>query len=191
MSNHEEGFFLSEKASKSRLREAENACKNRAEIIKALSHGKLSRRELVKRGLFTTGGMLAPIHGLNPFVSKASAQSSNPLSSAQGVPTGTPASPLFGVKDFSTPMPRFDVARRIENPMTGGLTPTPQAQSNQTQQKVDPILGGGYGPIEGRPPGDIWAHQRFDQFLPKVGYETSQAPATTNTTYNPRLTRSL
>ncbi len=187
MSNHEEGFFLSEKASKSRLREAENARKNRAEIIKALSHGKLSRRELVKMGLFTTGGMLAPIHGLNPFVSKASAQSSNPLSSAQGVPTGTPASPLFGVKDFSTPMPRFDVARRIENPMTGGLTPTPQAQSNQTQQKVDPILGGGYGPIEGRPPGDIWAHQRFDQFLPKVGYETSQAPATTNTTYNPAV----
>ncbi len=30
-------FFLSPKDSRARLREAENACKNRAEIVKALS----------------------------------------------------------------------------------------------------------------------------------------------------------
>jgi len=32
MSHNEDGFFLSEKASKARLREAENARKNRAEM---------------------------------------------------------------------------------------------------------------------------------------------------------------
>src|SRR5579864_7232753 len=107
MSHNDEGFFLSEKSSKARLREAENARKNRAEIIKAFSQGKVSRRELVKWGLITSGGLLAPIHGLNPFVKSAYAGGNNPASSAGGVPTGAPPSPLapFGVTDFSTPMP--------------------------------------------------------------------------------------
>src|ERR1700749_2710769 len=144
MSNHDDAFFLPENASKARLKEANDARKNRLEIIKAFSQGKVTRRELVKWGLITSGGLLAPIHGLNPFVKSAFAGGNNPLSSATGVPTGTGPSPLFGVQPFSTPMPRFDVAPRIPNPLTGGLTPTPQASSNQTQQKVDPALGGGY-----------------------------------------------
>jgi hypothetical protein len=71
MSHNDEGFFLSEKSSKARLREAENARKNRAEIVKAYSQGKVTRRELVKWGLITTGGAMAPIHALNPFVNTA------------------------------------------------------------------------------------------------------------------------
>jgi FtsP/CotA-like multicopper oxidase with cupredoxin domain len=192
MSNREDGFFLPENASKARKKEAEDARKNRLEIVKAHSQGQVSRRDLVKWGLITSGGLLAPIHGLNPFVTRGNATGSNPLSTASGVPTGTLPSPMFGVQDFSTPMPRFDVGRRIENPLTGGLTPTPQAQSNQTQQKVDPALGGGFGPIEGRPPGPIWAHQRFNEFLPQVGIENTQAQATTNPGfaaggYNPQV----
>ncbi len=194
MSEREDGFFLSEKASKARIREAENARKNRAEILKAFSQGKVSRRELVKWGLITTGGMLAPIHGLNPFVSSAYA-SGGVCCGGGGIPTGAPASPLFGVQPFSTPMPRFDVAPRIPNPLTGGLTPTPQEQSNQTQQLLDPALVGGQtgltGPIEGRPPGPIWAHQRFSQFTPQVGYDVSQAQATTNVTYRPNVSSQL
>ena len=46
-------FFLSPKASKARLREAEQARKNRWDIIKANSHGQVSRRDLIKMGLFT------------------------------------------------------------------------------------------------------------------------------------------
>src|ERR1700748_557989 len=111
MKSDEGGFFLPPDASKARIKEAVNARKNRAEILKAYSQGKVSRRDLVKWGLITSGGLLAPIHGLNPFVSRANAGGSNPLSSAGGVPTGAPLSPLFGVTDFSTPMPRFDVGR--------------------------------------------------------------------------------
>src|SRR5207302_8027177 len=59
MSHNDEGFFLSEKSSKARLREAENARKNRAEIVKAFSQGKVTRRELVKWGLITEGSALA------------------------------------------------------------------------------------------------------------------------------------
>ena len=189
MSHNDEGFFLSEKSSKARLREAENARKNRAEILKAYSQGKVSRRELMKWGLITTGGLLAPIHGLNPFVSSAYA------SGGSTIPTGAPPSPTFGVQPFSTPMPRFDVIARGTNPLGGDLTPVPQAQANQTQQPLDPALVGGQtgltGPIEGRPGGPIWAHQGFDKFPPQIAVEMSQAQAQTNTVYNPTVASTL
>jgi FtsP/CotA-like multicopper oxidase with cupredoxin domain len=173
-------FYLPWNASKDRLRDAENARKNRVEIVKALSHGQVSRRDLIKMGLFTSAGLLAPIHGLNPFVGTSSADVT--------IPTGMAPSPLFGVQPFSTPMPRFDVLQR-NSPTT--LSPAPQAQSNQTQQPLDPALGTGTGPIEGRPPGAIWAHQRFAQFPPQVAVEATQAQATTNTVYNPTVPSTL
>jgi FtsP/CotA-like multicopper oxidase with cupredoxin domain len=179
-------FYLPWNADKARLRDAENARKNRAEIMKALSTGQVSRRELIKWGLFTSAGVLAPISGLNPFVGKGKAQLIAASSPGSGfnIPTGMPPSPLFGVQPFSTPMPRFDVL--AQNPVAS-LTPAPQAQSNQTQQPLDPQLGTGTGPIEGRPPGTIWAHQRFAQFPPAVAVEASQAQAQTNTVYNPQV----
>ena len=133
-----DGFFLSEKSSKARLREAENARKNRAEILKAFSQGKVTRRELVKWGLITAGGALAPIHGLNPFVSSAyaSSGSSGGGNVSNAIPTGAPPSPTFGVQPFSTPMPRFDVIPRGTNPLGGDLTPVPQAQAKDRKSVV-------------------------------------------------------
>ena len=159
-------IYLPWNASKARQRDAERARQNRTEIVRELSWGRVSRRDLIKLGLFTSAGMLAPIRGLNPFVQDASAQ----------IPTGTPPSPLFGVQPFTQPMLRFDVLPR--NPVSS-LNPAPLAQANQTQQPVDPALGGGTGPIEGRPPGPVWAHQRFAQFPPQVAIEVTTAPATT------------
>jgi FtsP/CotA-like multicopper oxidase with cupredoxin domain len=187
-------FYLPKDASKARIREAENARKNRQEILAAYSQGKVTRRELVKWGLFTSAGALAPIAGLNPFVSSSSGQVITPDAggvvalNAFGTVTGLPPSPLFGVAKFSTPMPRFDVLPR--NPVSS-LNPAPTASSNQTQQAVDPLLGGGTGPIEGRPPGDIWAHQQFAQLPPQVAIEVSQSQAQTNTVYNPQVPSSL
>src|SRR6267154_1641692 len=177
-----EGFFLSENSSKARLREAENARNNRAEIVKAYSQGKVSRRDLIQWGLITTGGLLAPIHGLNPFVNSAYAFDGG------GIPTGAPRSPLFGVQPFTQPMPRFDVLPRNA---VSTLTPAPTALSNQTQQAVDPALGGGQGPIEGRPPGAIWAHQQFATLPPQVAVEIFTKGATVNTVYNPGVPSSL
>ena len=169
-------FFLSPKASKARLREAENARKNRWDIIQARSHGQVSRRDLIKMGLFTSAGLLVPISGLSPFARSAFADSN--------IPTGLPASPLFGVQAFSAPMPRFDVFQR--QPVSV-LNPAPTAQANTTQQPVDPALGGGMGPIEGRPPGPIWAHQQFATLPPQVAVEASVEGAKINTTYNPQV----
>jgi FtsP/CotA-like multicopper oxidase with cupredoxin domain len=194
-------FFLPFNAPKSRLRDAENARKNRAEILKAWSQGQVSRRDLIKMGLFTGAGLLMPIGGLSPFVGTAYAKDGGSSGSGSGssggfnIPTGAPRSPLFGVKAFSAPMPRFDVLQRKNNPLNGALDPVPQAEANQTQIPVDPALVGGRtgltGPCEGRPPGPVWAHQQFDLFPPRVAIEAFQGQAQTNTVYNPQVASSL
>jgi manganese oxidase len=172
------GIFLSPKTSKARVKAAEQARRNRTEIVRELSWGRVTRRELIKMGLFTSAGLLAPIRGLNPFFSNASAMDDG----------GTPQSPLFGCQPFTQPMPRFDVLPR--NPVSV-LNPQPTALSNQTQQPVNALLGGGQGPIEGRPPGAIWAHQRFDDFPPVIAIEATQAGAATNFVYRPVCSSSL
>src|SRR3954465_4222108 len=175
-------FFLSRKESMRRVKEAQNAQRNRQEIIKALADGQISRRDLFKWGLYTVGGMLVWKQGLNPFVRSAYA----------AVPTGFPRSPLFGVQAFTQPMPRFDVLPRNA---IGTLTPAPTKEANTTQQLLNPALEGvtpgDTGPIEGRPPGAIWAHQDFDTRPPRIAVEVSQAQAQTNTTYNPQVPSTL
>src|SRR5689334_12948505 len=177
-------MFLSRKASKRRIKEAEDARRNRQEIIKALADGQITRRDLFKWGLYTVGGLLVAKHGLSPFVQSAYADST--------IPTGLPRSPLFGVQAFTQPMPRFDVVPR--NPVAA-LSPAPTAQANTTQQTLNPALEGvtpgDTGPIEGRPPGPIWAHQEFTRFPPAVSMEMSVEGAKTNTVYNPGVPSSL
>jgi manganese oxidase len=177
-------MFLPKKSSRARIREAENARRNRQEIIKARSIGEISRRDLLKWGLFTAGGALAWKHGLNPFVRSALA----------AIPTGMPRSPLFGVQAFTQPMLRFDLLERKPNPFAV-LTPAPTKEANITPQLLDPqlpgVIKGDTGPIEGRPPGPIWAHQRWEQFLPQIAIEATQEGAKVNTAYNAGVPSSL
>jgi len=189
-------FFLPENAPKSRLRDAQNARNNRAEIVKAYSQGKISRRDLMKMGIFTSAGLMLPIGALNPFVSTAHA------SGAVVTPTGAPSSPLFGVKAFSSAMPRFDLIKRGSDPLgtkTGTCdfaTGVPTAECDSTKLiDVDPLLVNGQtglkGPAEGRPGGPQWAHQQFGIFPPRASFEMSQAPAQANTVYNPGVASNL
>jgi hypothetical protein len=89
-------MYISPKASMARQREAQKARDNRVEVVKALSQGQITRRDLYKWGLFTVTGALALKNGFSPFAQSAFA----------AVPTGTPRSPLFGAQKFSTPLPR-------------------------------------------------------------------------------------
>jgi FtsP/CotA-like multicopper oxidase with cupredoxin domain len=172
-------IYLPWNASKARLRDAENARRNRAEIVRELSWGRVSRRDLIKMGLFTGAGVLAPIGGLNPFATSVSA--------ATAGPTGAPPSPLFGVQPFTQPLLRFDVLPRNA---PSCLSPTPTKASNQTMQPVPEILGGGMGPVEGRPPGPVWAHQGFERHAPAIAIEAWQSPGTANYRYNPQVASS-
>jgi len=170
--------YLSPKASRARLREAESARNNRREIVKAYSCGQVTRRDLIRWGLISAGGLLLPINGLSPFASSVYAQ----------IPTGAPPSPLFGIQAFTQPMPRFDVLPRNA---VGTLNPAPTQEANTTQQPVAPALGGGLGPVEGRPPGPIWAHQLWNQFPPTIAVEVTQEGAKPNLSYNPGVPSTL
>src|SRR5215470_16250604 len=185
-------MYLSPKASLARQREALKARDNRAEIVKALSHGQITRRDLYKWGIFTATGALALKNGLSPFARSAFAQ----------VPTGTPRSPLFNAQKFTQPLPRL--ALQTPTPLTrdaDGNAAFPAALGERpakrlsyhndfTANPIDPQFRNpvtGRGPIEGRPPTELFAHQRWDEFFPKVGYVISIAPVAPNTRFHPNF----
>jgi FtsP/CotA-like multicopper oxidase with cupredoxin domain len=190
-------FYLSSRESRIRQREAQNARNNRAEIVKAHSLGQITRRDLYKWGLLTATG-LALKNGLSPFAQSAFAN----------VPTGTPLSPLFGVQKYTQPFQRLSLQTPV--PMTPIPSSDPAssndvafpAQLNQrparrlsyhtdfTANPVDPAFRNpltNRGPIEGRPPGEIFAHQRWNEFNPKKGYIMSWAQIAPNSGFHPNL----
>lgn len=170
-------MFLSKNASRLRQREAQNARNNRNEIAEALNKGQITKRDLFKWGLLTFAGTFALKNGLSSFAKSAYAQ----------VPTGTPRSPLFGTERFSHRLLRLDLQKPIPLTRTaqghaswGAYAPNePVAKrlSWHTDYSALPPGGNPYrnplthrGPMEGRPPGEFYAHQRWDEFFPKVGY---------------------
>src|SRR5262250_1915905 len=193
-------YYLSSKASRIRQREAQNARNNRAEIVRALSIGQITRRDLYKWGLLTSTGVIVLKNGLSPLAPSAFADG--------GVPTGTPPSPLFGAQKFTQRLNRLALQR--PQPLT--RIPHDANPNNDTARwpaaagEVLPVSGApkdakrlsyhddfsnnsgnrdfinpttGVGPIEGRAPTDpktglaFFAHQRWDEFFPKVGYVMS------------------
>src|SRR5262245_46028348 len=116
-------MFLSAKSSRIRLREAQRARDNRKEIHRAVSLGQISRRDLIKWGIMTSGGVLVCKNGLSPLA---------PSAFADGVPTGTPPSPLFGARKFVTKMPRL-------NPQH----PEPVTKLVRSDGEIEAVFGGG------------------------------------------------
>src|SRR5262252_2735494 len=190
--------YLSSKASRIRQNEAQNARNNRAEIVKALSIGQITRRDLYKWGLLTLGG-LAVQNGLSPFARSAFA----------AVPTGTPASPLFGAQKFTQPLPRLRL--QTPQPLVRVTTSDPASLADAafpaasgetlparrlsyhtdfTANPVDPRFINpitGRGPVEGRPPGEVFAHQRWNEFFPQVGYVMSWGQIAPNSRFHPNF----
>jgi len=194
-------MYISSKASRIRQREAQNARNNRAEIVKALSLGQITRRDLYKWGLLTTTGVIALKNGLSPFARSAFA----------AVPTGTPRSPLFGAQKFTQRLNRLAVQApqpltRIQHdgnrnndtarwPAAAGEVlrdGTPKDAKRLSYHDdfsnnpgnpnfINPVTG--RGPIEGRAPTDpatglaFFAHQRWDEFFPKQGRVVSWTQA--------------
>lgn len=171
-------MYLPPDASKARIREAENARRNRAEIVRARSIGQVTRRDLFKWGIFTGTGLLAAKHGLSHLVSSAYAS----------VPTGAPRSPLFGAQKFKYELRRLEVHEPCDmTPDMVGNTdvcrfggkfnethPAKQfSYHNEFDVSKDPLYRNpitGIGPCEGRPSGAAFAHQRWSEFKPKKGY---------------------
>ena len=139
--------------------------------------------------------MLACKNGLSPFARSAFAD----------VPTGTPRSPLFGAARFTQRMPRL----RLQTPMPltrnasdEAVFPAGSGYDNAKRLSYhndfssfvgdpaanpfrNPITN--RGPMEGRPPGDFFAHQRWEEFFPKVGYVMSWGQCAPGTRFHPNF----
>jgi FtsP/CotA-like multicopper oxidase with cupredoxin domain len=195
-------FLDKTNASARRIREAEHARRNRLEIVRAHSTGELSRRDMFKLGIFTSLGTLASVNGFSPFARSAFA----------AVPTGTPASPTFGAGKWEQPMSRAVVQTpmALTKPPAGMFTDT-------FMKKDDPLLwngstveaptkcyswhedftasGGaafknpvtGVGPMEGRPHGDFFCHQRWEEIEAKKGYILSLGQVKANSKFHPKM----
>ena len=192
-------MYISNKESRVRQREAQNARDNRAEIVKALSHGQITKRDLFKWGIYTTTGALALKNGLSPFARSAFA----------AVPTGTPRSPLGTAAKFTQAMPRLALQTPYtltKDPATGNAV-WPAALGERDSKRLswhteftnfntthpgypnnnNPFRNtvSGRGPVEGRPPGEVFAHQRWDEFFPQVGYIMSLGQIQAGTKFHP------
>jgi FtsP/CotA-like multicopper oxidase with cupredoxin domain len=166
-------MYLPPNASRKRLREAENARRNRQEAIRAWSQGQLGRRDLLRLGLMTASGLWVLKNGLSPFAKSAYA--------ATG--TGTVPSPIPPGLEFTQPMPRLEELPRKPLGQLDAAYPAPRRESSQ---KLVPVMGT-MGPCEGRPPGPLWAHQRWEQFYPRVCVEVSQRPVVPGQLFHPQL----
>ena len=151
-----------------------------------------SRGAILLAGIFTASGVLVCKNGLSPFARSAFAD----------VPTGTPRSPLFGAARFSQRMPRLSVqtpmpltrsandeavfpagsgyhnAKRLSyhNDFSNFRRPCAQPVSQPDHQP---------GPDGRAPPGEFFAHQRWEEFFPKVGYVMSWGPCAPGTKFHP------
>jgi FtsP/CotA-like multicopper oxidase with cupredoxin domain len=197
-------MYLPFEASRIRQREAQRARDNRAEIVQALSQGQITKRDLMKWGIFTAGGLLVAKNGLSPFARSAFAKGA----------TGAPRSPLAGIAKFSQPVNRL----RTQTPST--LTkvgagnnafaefptsmkePSARRLSYHTEFTNDVKVRGipasqsefrnrltNRGPMEGRPPGEMFSHQRWDEFFPKVGYVNSIGSCQDGTYFHDNLAK--
>ena len=89
----EQKTSLSNRASRLRKNEVQNACVNCAEITRALSVDEI-RRELFPWGIFTTGGLLACKNGASPLASGAFAEvPSATFTMPEILPEGDPSLP--------------------------------------------------------------------------------------------------
>src|SRR5215510_4501520 len=188
-------MYLTGKESRIRQREAQKARDNRAEIVRALSLGQITRRDLFRMGIFTAAGALALKNGLSPFARSAFA----------AVPTGAPRSLLYGAAKFSQRMPRLRLQTPIplmRNASDEAVFPAGLGYPNAKRMSYhndfssyvgDPALNPyrnpitNRGPMEGRPPGEFFAHQRWDEFFPKVGYVMSWGQIAPNTRFHPNF----
>src|SRR5262245_7712450 len=189
----EMAMYLMGKESRIRQKEAQRARENRAEIVKARSLGQVTRRDLIRWGIFTGAGTLAFKNGLSPFARSAFA----------AVPTGTPRSPLFGAAKFSQRTPRLQLQTPVPLTMAANGDAVFPAGSGYPNAKRlsyhndfssyvgDPALNPfrnpvtNRGPMEGRPPGEFFAHQRWEEFFPKVGYVMSWTECAPTTRFHP------
>ena len=132
-----------------------------------------------------TNGPPSPLFGARPFTQKMLRFEEFGPRSLDLQATKPPGSwrPLPAPADaYSTPD-----GKAIEDFMAQRIWPTPTRFANDWdlnpwQTEIEAFLGRPLDgpPAEGRPPGQGWSHQRWDEFTPEVYFQTAQTGARTN-----------
>jgi len=129
-----------------------------------------------------TNGPPSPLFGAQPFTQQMLrfeefGTEPLPASFVPGSPFPPPlnaqSGPDVAALDSFLAQPIFPAPTRLANCV----------DQNPWQPDIEAFLGRPLNdpPAEGRPPGEGWAHQRWDEFPPQVYYTTAQAGARTNT----------
>ena len=162
--------------------------RNRCDIAELLSQGRVSRRDLIRWGLMTAGGAMTGLGSL--------------AASAGRVAAGTlTRSPLFGVEKFSQPFRRLNVQHSVKLtrdaagdaafPATLPELPARRLSyhtdftASHGTTFVNPVTG--RGPLDGRPPGEMFAHQRWNEFFPQSAYVMSMGQIAPGIGFHPDL----
>ena len=195
-----------EKVSRARHREMVNAAKNRRELIAA---GLTSRRDLMKMGLLTAGGMLVAKSGLSARA-YGQTQTNNPPSSGSNTSPGTNQNCVPGnqtqsprTRPFLDPLVVMPVAQTVRS-----LHPTPTEDPNTAAGEVRaapfqaPLIDSSRFPVVPRTlynfnQRQFSVRQTSDRDLPIQtvwGFDDGTGPRSPGPTYqafygNPQLTR--
>ncbi len=143
-----------------------------------------------------TGSIPSPLFGAKPFTQKMlrfeefGPQILDPSVEGQVKQLPLPqsvngASPLVGIPDG----PELDTLIAEQ-----GFSPFPTEQANVYEPNpwaplIEQYLGRAVNnaPVEGRPPGEAWAHQRWNEFYPASGFKTIQTGSRLNTGFRDGL----
>ena len=138
-----------------------------------------------KRFNIPTNGAPSPMFGATPFSQKlfrfeefgTSSIAKDSVSKKEALPL-----PMPGTTDS------FPDSAALDTFLMQGIYPKPTREANtKLTNPWEPLIESYIGrdlakpPIEGRPPGEGWSHQRWDDFHPKEYFKTAQTGARENT----------
>lgn len=137
-----------------------------------------------------TGAGPSPLFGATPFsqqMLRFEEFGTRPLPQSEPAPHFLPDSGMcIGPSPSDTTNPGSMWNTRLDTFLGQALSPAPQRTANTAYPNpwaatISGCLGRPVsGVIEGRPPGEDFAHQRWDEFLPQVYVQTAQAGARVN-----------
>jgi FtsP/CotA-like multicopper oxidase with cupredoxin domain len=142
---------------------------------------------------YPTNGLPSPLYGAQPWTQKLLMfEEFGPEKLDAAAPAGN--LPFPRPKAGAAPFQDADVTRSAPDGLEldtflkqAGISPFPQRESNTSLQNpwkpdVESFLGRFLAnpPAEGRPPGEGWAHQRWNEFYPQSFFKTVQAGARPN-----------
>ena len=144
------------------------------------------------------GGFASPLYGAQPWTQKlllVEEFGTRPIGSGAApsapfpalVDSQDPNNPELGTPKSSSGPSKVAIDALISAP---GLNPFPSRTANTTQKNPwwtdicdylkSPGCRSTVGPAEGRPPGEGWAHQRWNEFSPQVSSKATQSGAREN-----------